>query len=169
MSEFINFHGMLISPASAMRCVASINGVVLFMPSNYKERGISAYQVTYLTTITYYLLVLFSFTGLSTTLQMTDFLESAEDLQKGLASPEVTEDIIAFVAKQASLPASDLKVIRRFSFHFRLPGFKVKMFHLSDGRSSGKLHLVEIYHPPTRWWLLLAPLLVVAAAVLPLL
>jgi hypothetical protein len=154
MNEFINFHGMLTSPSSAMRCVSSINGVILFMPSNYKDRGISAYQVTNLSTITYYLLVIFSFTGLSTKLQMTEFLESTEDLDKGLNSPEVTDDIIAFISEQSDIPATELKVIRRFSYNFTLPGLKVKMFHLSDCRPNGKLHLVEIYNPPKWWWLI---------------
>ena len=153
MGEFIYFHRMLISPSSAKRCVAAINGVILFMPSNYKERGISAFQVTNLTTFLYYLLVLFSFTGLSTKLQMTEFLESAEDLQGGLNSPEVTDDIIAFIAEHSNTQGADLKIIRRFSYNFILPGLKVKMFHLSDGRPNGKLHLVEIYNPPGWWWL----------------
>ena len=180
MSEFIDFHGMLISPSSAMRCVAAINGIILFMPSNYKERGISAFQVTNLSTFLYYLLVLFSFTGLSTKLQMTEFLESEEDLQRGLISPEVTEDIIAFISERSNIQGADLKVIRRFSYNFILPAIRVKMFHLSDGHPNGKLHLVEIYNPPQwwwlvdgllrRWWLILALLLPFGvAAVIPLL
>ena len=115
MKEFINFHGMLISPSSASRCVSSIDGVVLFMPTNYRDRGIAAFDVTYLNTLTYYLLVIFSLTGLSTALRLTDFLEAAENLRDGLESPEVTADILAYVAARSGAHAADLRVVRRFA------------------------------------------------------
>ena len=164
MREFIQFHSMKVSPSSAMRCVQSIDGVVLFMPSNYKVRGIAAYHVTILNTVTYYLLVLFSFTGFSTALNKTDFLETSEDLLNGLESPEVTEDIRAFVAEKSNTQVASLKVIRRFSFNFHIPGLRVKMFHLSDGRPDAKLHLVEIYQAPFPKWPLAAVLLPILAA-----
>ena len=164
MSEFVRFHSMLTFPWSAMRCVASVDGVILFMPTNYKERGIAAYHVSFLNTSVYYLLVLFSFTGISTALGMTEFLETSDNFEKGLESPEVTEDIKAFVVQHSNAQLSSLKVIRRFSFNFRIPGMKVKMFHLSDGRPEGKLHLVEIYEPPFPRWPALALTLPIAAA-----
>ena len=162
MTEFVRFHSMLVFPWSATRCVASIDGVVLFMPKNYKERGIAMYHVKSLNTWGYYLLVLFSLTGFSTALGMTEFLETSENFEKGLESPEVTEDIKDFVAQQSSTQLCALRVVRRFSFNFRITGLKVKMFHLSD--ADGKLHLVEIYEPPFPRWPLLAVMFPIAAA-----
>eukprot|EP00951_Prasinocladus_malaysianus_P030985 scaffold294701_cov46-Prasinocladus_malaysianus.AAC.1 len=37
LEEYRRFHGMLIGPRSAQRCISSISGHVLFMPCSYKR------------------------------------------------------------------------------------------------------------------------------------
>ena len=143
---------MLCSPLPADRCVKAFKGIILFMPSNYKEHGIAHYRVPNLNVVIYYFLVLWSFTGLSTLLQMTDCIETSEDLTNGLESPEITEDIVTYINQESAgdqvMKKQQLKVIRRYSFNFRLPGIRVKMFHLqSSDKTMDQLHLVEIYEP----------------------
>ena len=150
--DFTQFHGMQCSPISANRCINAFNGTILFMPSNYKEKGVANYRVTNLNLLTYYALVLWSFTGLSTLLRMTDFIETNEDLTNGLTSPEITEDIMTFINQESEgeqlTKKQKFKVIRRYAYNFRLPGVRVKMFHLqSSDTTNNKLHLVEIYEP----------------------
>ena len=160
---FTNFHGMLCNPMSANRCIKAFNGTILFMPSNYKEKGIANYHTTNLNLVTYYLLVLWSLTGLSTLLRMTDFIETKEDLKNGLVSPEITKDIVTYINQESG--SERLTVIRRYAFYFRLCGVRVKMFHLQSSDKADKLHLVEIYEPITFSQLVSTILIALAAIV----
>ena len=164
--EFTTFHGMLCNPMSANRCIKAFNGTILFMPSNYKEKGIATYHTTNLNLVTYYLLVLWSLTGLSTLLRMTHFIETKEDLKNGLISPEITEDIVTYINQESgSDQGNQLTVIRRYAFYFRLCGVRVKMFHLQSSDKADKLHLVEIYEPITFSQLVSTILIALAAIV----
>ncbi|KAJ3406031.1 hypothetical protein CcCBS67573_g01187 [Chytriomyces confervae] len=155
LTDFTNFHGMLASPAASLRCIAAFKGAaVIFMPSNYKLKGISAYNYTNLTLTLYYSLVVFSFTGLSTLLGLTHFVRAEEALEKGVQGADtlVTPDIIAFLQASPRLSGvvGELKVVRWFEYRFVVPGVKVHMFHVADSRlAEGKVHLVEIFDKDT--------------------
>ncbi|KAJ3238112.1 hypothetical protein HDU81_008412 [Chytriomyces hyalinus] len=154
LTDFTNFHGMLASPAASLRCIAAFAGAaVIFMPSNYKLKGISAYNYTNLTLMLYYSLVVSSFTGLSTLLGLTHFIRAEESLEKGVQGADslVTPDITAFLQKSAGLSGvGELKVVRWFEYKFVVPGVHVHMFHVADSRlAEGKVHLVEIFDKDT--------------------
>jgi len=101
------FHGMVCSPSTAQKCIHSFvsnhnttllnkdrqqkkpndknnrnsigSGSILFLPSNYSNDEIHVYDCCHtLTIVTYYALVLLSFTGLSTLLGLTDIICSEE-------------------------------------------------------------------------------------------
>mmetsp|Transcript_12397 Transcript_12397/g.15702 ORF Transcript_12397/g.15702 Transcript_12397/m.15702 type:complete len:245 (-) Transcript_12397:104-838(-) len=92
LKEFDNFHSMVCQPKAAQRCVdefKSKNGCILFMPTSYcstrnrddkKSRDIIAnYDGSILLNLlSYYALVVASFTGLCTLLGMTDTVEMEE-------------------------------------------------------------------------------------------
>lgn len=90
LAEYTRFHGMLISPGPAQRCIDSFTGKILFMPSSY-SRGFdtcplsdpkksSQWQVPAINLSSYYCLVLSSLTGLSSALGMTETIDSRDDL-----------------------------------------------------------------------------------------
>ncbi|KAJ3305612.1 hypothetical protein HDV03_001257 [Kappamyces sp. JEL0829] len=147
-AEFTAYHGMLSPPAASRRCTAAFDGTVVFMPSNYRERGIAHYDWTGYYTLTYYALVLASLTGLSTLLGCTNTVAATESLDSTVPSKEILSDILEYLAAKQGCQPSDLCMIRRFHFRFRLPGINVKMFHVRD-KSHGPLHLVEIYEKDT--------------------
>lgn len=141
LANFQNFHGMLIRPTIAKKCIDVFrNGKILFMPSN-REKGLQHFEVKGLDSLMYYGFVFYSFTGLSTLLGLTDFIESKEDFQ-GLKCPEITEEITNYIGGK-------LKIVRRFEYNFRLPAIRVKMYHLTDENFEA-LHLVEIYEGSMR-------------------
>ena len=76
LDEYVHFHGMLCSPDTAKRCVDSFDGTILFMPHTYSPATLPSFDCTrpILTVWSYYVLVLFSLTGLSTLLGRTKFL-----------------------------------------------------------------------------------------------
>jgi len=76
------FHGMIIGPVAAKRCIESFTGRVLSLPSTYLHnsdafpaRGISPWD-TPLSLSKYYFEALLSLTGLSTLLCLTDIVEA---------------------------------------------------------------------------------------------
>ena len=133
------------------------------MPYNTNSKYYKYYQHDNLSVIGYYLLVIFSLTGLSTVLGLTDTLECLEDLDsgEGLISGEINNDIYEhlqfttrrynFCGKVSLTHDSKLRVVRRFRYDFRLPGIKVQMFHILESYKTDKseederLHLVEFY------------------------
>ena len=108
--------------------------------------------------LTYFLLVVISFTGLSTMLGMTDFVDIREIDEKDQAaviaggkveedgeialSPllrserdprniAVSVDALKYVAKKSNIDElSEFRVVRRFEYDFRLVGVNVIMIHM---------------------------------------
>jgi hypothetical protein len=88
--DYTYFHGMLLGPKRAQRCINSFNGTILFMPHDYVPRdtgrdnridkSLAAYDCSppFLSLTLYYLLVLISFTGFSTICGWTRFLCAEE-------------------------------------------------------------------------------------------
>jgi hypothetical protein len=166
LAEFERFHAMLPRPGVARRCVAAFQNTILFAPSSYTDeddfptRGDSRYEVKRLTVFTYWLLVLASFTGLSTMLGRTDVLDAREvDVINEKEVDDVlpphalhpSEAMMTYVRRKAG---ERVRPCRRFEFNFRLAGLAVVMLHFR-GETTGRLHLVEIYHSrwpaPIRW------------------
>jgi len=177
---------MIAVPSSAQRCIDSFNGRILFMPSSYSRDtasfpavGRSPWEPATpgLNLVTYYLLVLFSLTGLSTVLGRTVVLDardvpadsSGEQLQCELASAGkpslVVEQIVLdyLVAPGSNrVAAHGVRLLRRFEYNFKMAGVNVVMLHFisvaPDGTPSvdaaGRdiLHLVEVYETTWRQW-----------------
>lgn len=142
MEEFTRFHGMVSGPSTSTQCINSFDGKILFMPSDYANKGLPAYEVDHLDLFTYYGLVFWSLTGLSTILGATKFTAAEENVKRGLPSSEITPEIKSYVNCKRGC-----KVIRRFEYDFQVPSIHVSMYHLTD--NTGKLSLVEIYDPAT--------------------
>lgn len=182
LTEYERFHGMLVGPGSAQRCIESFNGRILFMPSSYSRdadsfpaKGRSPWEPSTLNLFTYYLLVLFSLTGLSTLLGQTSVLDARAlssdsdsdglERQRQLCSaetPRLVVDQIALdylVAPGSSRPlAHAVQLKRRFEYNFKLAGVRVVMLHfislgpdgtpVFDAAGNEILHLVEVYETP---------------------
>ena len=166
LAEFERFHAMLPRPGVARRCVAAFQNTIVFAPASYTDaddfpaHGDSRYEVKRLTVFAYWLLVLASFTGLSTMLGCTDVIDARE--AEIINEQEVddvlpphglhpSEAMMAYVRRKAG---ERMRPCRRFEFNFRLAGLAVVMLHFR-GETTGRLHLVEIYHSrwpaPIRW------------------
>ena len=159
LAEFERFHAMLPRPGVARRCVAAFQNTIVFAPASYTDadfpsHGDSRYEVKRLTVLAYWLLVLASFTGLSTLLGRTDTLDARNvDVINEKEVDDVlpphglhpSEAMMAYVRRKAG---ERVRPCRRFEFNFRLAGLAVVMLHFR-GETTGRLHLVEIYH--TRW------------------
>ena len=159
LAEFERFHAMLPRPGVARRCVAAFQNTIVFAPASYTDanfpaRGDSRYEVKRLTVFAYWLLVLASFTGLSTMLGCTDVIDAREcEIINEREVDDVlpphglhpSEAMMAYVRRKAG---EHVRPCRRFEFNFRLAGLAVVMLHFR-GETTGRLHLVEIYH--TRW------------------
>lgn len=115
------------------------------MPYNYKEKGISRYEVPKISLWGYYSLVLSSLTGFSSLFGFTEVICAYENLQDGLSEcPEVTDDIISYL----NIKKESCKIIRRFEYIFQMSLLHVQMFHVQG--EDKKLHLVELIYP-TSW------------------
>ena len=166
LAEFERFHAMLPRPGVARRCVAAFQNTIVFAPASYTDaedfpaHGDSRYEVKRLTVFAYWLLVLASFTGLSTLLGRTDTVDAREvDVINEREVDDVlpphglhpSEAMMAYVRRKAG---ERVRPCRRFEFNFRLAGLAVVMLHFR-GETTGRLHLVEIYHSrwpaPIRW------------------
>ena len=153
--NYRNFHGMLCQPSTAQCCVDSFTGSILFMPHDYTTPSNYDFSRPLLTVGTYYLLVLISFTGLSTLLGATKFQCAEEynaDQVKIITTPLASksdpslifrEDCWNHVYKQCS--CNTLRLLRRFEYEFLWGNLSVVMLHLMC--ENNKLHLVEVY----RW------------------
>jgi hypothetical protein len=121
LETYYRFHGMLIGPSAARECCDSFaRGTILFMPSSYRlgendERGksragaaatrLSRWDASGVTVSRYFLLVLLSFTGLSTLLGLTETID-ARELREGEWSglfhqPSAGDDQLLQVSKEA--------------------------------------------------------------------
>jgi len=128
-----------------------------------------------LSPLTYYLLVVVSFTGLSTLLGLTESVDAREIGEKDQAaviasgkegddainlSPllrsirdpaniAVSIDALKYVAKRSDVDKlSDFRIVRRFEYDFRLIGINVIMIHMASPAQEGgtrPLHLIEVY------------------------
>ena len=165
LAEFERFHAMLPRPGVARRCVAAFQNTIVFAPASYTDadfpaHGDSRYEVKRLTVFAYWLLVLASFTGLSTLLGCTDTIDArAVDVINEREVDDVlpphglhpSEAMMSYVRRKAG---ERVRPCRRFEFNFRLAGLAVVMLHFR-GETTGRLHLVEIYHSrwpaPIRW------------------
>ena len=138
------FHSMTCNVLNATICSLSLKGKVLFMPEKCEPNDYKRYtylgSLDGLSVIRYYLLVILSFTGLSTLLGMTKTKRSEESLVVGFACNEITPAVL----QHLGIESENGLVIRRFEYDFGLPMLKVKMFHVLD-KATDKLHLVEIY------------------------
>ena len=181
LAEFERFHAMLPRPGVARRCVAAFQNTIVFAPASYTDaddfpaHGDSRYEVKRLTVFAYWLLVLASFTGLSTLLGCTDTIDArAVDVINEREVDDVlpphglhpSEAMMSYVRRKAG---ERVRPCRRFEFNFRLAGLAVVMLHFR-GETTGRLHLVEIYH--TRWpapirWLFETAKAIVAGLVSP--
>ena len=165
LAEFERFHAMLPRPGVARRCVAAFQNTIVFAPASYTDadfpaHGDSRYEVKRLTVFAYWLLVLASLTGLSTMLGCTDVLDARDvDVVNEKEIDDVlpphglhpSEAMMAYVRRKAG---ERVRPCRRFEFNFRLACLSVVMLHFR-GETTGRLHLVEIYHSrwpaPIRW------------------
>ena len=157
LEDYTNFHGMLCWPKTAKRCIDSFDGLVLFMPSNYGSATLEKYDRTRpaLTVLRYYLLVLISFTGLSTLLKITKFHCARQENAQPITGPiaaESNEDLIAdesvwqYIMDQSQ--TKNLKLTRRFEYSFCCGLISVVMLHITCSRNL--LHLVEVYQVKPR-------------------
>mmetsp|Transcript_28281 Transcript_28281/g.44114 ORF Transcript_28281/g.44114 Transcript_28281/m.44114 type:complete len:152 (+) Transcript_28281:749-1204(+) len=95
LTDYTNFHGMLIRPRKAQACIQSFKGCILFMPSDYGRDSAtfplqdwSPFEVRSLNLWSYFALVFFSLTGLSTLLNFTKTLDARESDLEGRWSGE---------------------------------------------------------------------------------
>eukprot|EP00967_Tisochrysis_lutea_P079092 scaffold108045_cov40-Tisochrysis_lutea.AAC.1 len=166
LTDYRHFHGMLIGPAAAARCVRSFNGRVLFMPA-HRAKDPKAFDGAPdrascfdfsrgLTLFGYFALVVASFTGLSTLLQCTETMDAREvspqDSERELPISEVESDELTLAKDYIRIYSRSrypTRLIRRFQFNFRLSGIKVRMFHFltqpEGTKGAPQLHLVEFY------------------------
>ena len=144
LSDFKNFHGMLISPSLAKLCIDQFSGgKVLFMPlSTPPSRYVDyLFKGSDITLFSYYLMTMYSFTMLSTLLRCTEFLAAEESLTGGgldlKKAGDLPQDVLPFLGKNVA-------VVRYFSYNFKTPKLRVKMWHVVD-RNTGVVNLVEIF------------------------
>mmetsp|Transcript_26052 Transcript_26052/g.43465 ORF Transcript_26052/g.43465 Transcript_26052/m.43465 type:complete len:211 (+) Transcript_26052:43-675(+) len=157
LEDYTNFHGMLCSPMTAQRCIDSFDGgTVLFLPNTHCSNTIAKHDAApVFSVLTYYLLVMFSLTGLSTLLKATKFRHAKEySNQPPVTGPlaslsdrdlVVNESVCNFVKDQqrGETTMDDcLTLERQFEYEF-LGGLSVVMFHLIC--QNNRLHLVEVY------------------------
>jgi hypothetical protein len=151
---------MLCHPKTARRCIDSFTGSILFMPHDYTTTQQNKTLLNYdcgggiLTLISYYLLVLVTFTGLSTLLQQTEIRTAEEtflelnDKNAIIVSQHdnrlrVDRLVLDYILRQ-NPNSSSLKLTRRFDYQFGgLVPISVIMLHLTCDQ--GLLHLVEVY------------------------
>ena len=162
IEDYRNFHGMLCRPITARRCIDSFTGTILFMPTHYSTNTICRYDCSngMLNLFSYYLLVLVSFTGLSTLFQQTKFLAAEKvpayphqlNVDKKLVSKRnpklfVDKNVLDYIMHQTD--SSTLQLVRRFEYYFGgLVPLSVIMLHFVCDK--GFLHLVEVYEVE-RW------------------
>eukprot|EP00527_Entomoneis_sp_CCMP2396_P007111 CAMPEP_0198140174 /NCGR_PEP_ID=MMETSP1443-20131203/3380_1 /TAXON_ID=186043 /ORGANISM="Entomoneis sp., Strain CCMP2396" /LENGTH=224 /DNA_ID=CAMNT_0043802521 /DNA_START=53 /DNA_END=727 /DNA_ORIENTATION=+ len=179
LQDFRNFHGMVCNPAAAGRCINEFSGATsIFMPSDYTRptneadggclNSFRSFDISkILNRVSYYALVLFSFTGLTSLLGCTKFLIGREEqgeisVEEGNivaeSNPELVIDSSVFeyiIKKQAQQQQFEDDLVtsscnhqffikRRFEYDFG-GMLTVMMIHLGCVGDEGKTHLVEVY------------------------
>ena len=160
LAQYNCFHSMLCMPPAAKACCDSFDGEIVFMPAG--ATAPLSDVTSKLNIVTYYLLCALSGTTLCTQRGLTDFVDFAlvegKDqavLVKGQLSPllsstrnnniAVSPEALQYLAKQANVDdISQFRIVRRFEYDFRLPGFNIIMIHLQS-EENGPLHLIEVY------------------------
>mmetsp|Transcript_3436 Transcript_3436/g.4979 ORF Transcript_3436/g.4979 Transcript_3436/m.4979 type:complete len:245 (-) Transcript_3436:80-814(-) len=173
LQDYIHMHGMLCHPATAQRTLNSFDGTILFMPFDYllEEEAVDCiasssvdfgcHDFTGVTVFMYYLLVICSFTGLSTLLKQTKFLvgrEENEEMQPPKNNEtsrevqyvaehnknlQVHRSVLNYVKERSGSKLIRLK--RRFEYDFGgIAKLSVMMLHFYS-EDTGLLHLVEVY------------------------
>lgn len=169
-SPYHRFHGMLCGPAVAAQCISAFDGTIVFMPATYRpedfaaavreERTLMPYEVQALTLLKYYLLVLWSMTGLCSLLRQTQTVDASELVggdgeKRAVAKPpedhalSVHPFVVDALASRHGVAGvrDSVRLIRRFEFRFRLTGLWVAMHHYKgvDAHGVETLSLVEVY------------------------
>jgi hypothetical protein len=177
---------MLCGTAAAERCIKSFDGVALFADqsaynaANSESNCLMAFDYNIrsifpsLTVWSYYLLVVFSFTGICTLFGQTRLLKVADDLDAPFNEEETNEGVSSEVAENLRIPPKVIEYIRNRSknlatsaaapvklddqkadvdndavvlkrrFEFDFGGFLTVMM-LHFVCSQRKTHLVEVY------------------------
>jgi len=165
---------MVIGPVAAKRCIESFTGRVLSLPSTYLHDedafppcGLSPWDVTPLSLSKYYFEALFSLTGLSTLLCLTDIVEARDiddysdalshsPLLKSAVVPELEVDsrVLEYLANHSSgwgdndgesrgainisgRSAFSVQLVRKFEFLFRLSGTRAVILHFKSVNRAG--------------------------------
>jgi len=172
LKDYERFHGMLVGPSAAQRCIASFSGRILFMPSRYSRdkhtfpsdgSGMSKWEVTSLNLFSYYGLVVASLTGLSTLLGCTETIDARavqddEDAElprlksRRTLSLSLEKIVLDYLSQpppitsgcsSTTVAPSCVKLVRRFEYHFKLCGIRVMMLHFVSVRPDGKVEYDE--------------------------
>mgnify|MGYP001275934491 CR=1 FL=1 len=155
---FTTFHGMLINPYHAYKCIEKINGKIIFISNKAAENiHLKKYKPIHLNLLSYYGLVIGSLTGLSTLLGMTQFIE----INDSVGDEQYIDNTLKSKLWQHLEFGEDHKIIRFFSYYFILPGIDVKMYHVKN-KNEDKLHLIELYTASKRLLLLWIFILIVS-------
>jgi hypothetical protein len=163
LHQYANFHGMLCHPKTAQRCIQSFDGKIVFAPMGYSSSTFPMFEysagsaLSRLNIFTYYLLVLFSLTGLATLCRRTRFV-AADDQEETVISAK--EPFVSTFHSELRvepfvwnyIAPSGEKIILKRRFEYKFEGFvpiKVIMLHLV---CEDKLHLVEVYRCDNRFF-----------------
>ena len=185
LQKFHHFHSMVCSPNTAHKCITAFKsnrGCILFMPYSYLDEidDIVKYDASISTNLlSYYLLVISSFTGISTLLGLTDTVDKFEtdidvwplkrrkpdefesSILKSKLDPrmEICDDVFKYIENEIfqdwgrdenEAPIFTLK--RKFEYRFRLVGLNVIMVHFESlYAEETRLHLVEVYFVKNRF------------------
>jgi hypothetical protein len=171
LGDYKRFHGMLCGVRTAKKCIQSFDGVVLFADQTfYDDETRSLSTVDYnskdippfmsLNVWSYYLLVLFSMTGLCTLLGQTRMLYMSDTIdirfEKGISNVEsnvirglhIPPKVLEYIRRKSNITndtsvVEDEVVIMKRMFGFDFGGYlSVIMVHfVCNGRQS----LVEVY------------------------
>lgn len=176
LEDYKAFHGMVCGITASRRCIASFDGCCLFANRSDYENSKDLATFDYLRTptglnlFTYYLLVVISFTGLSTLLGYTELLlaqvEDNETFSKGdgkvvksksYGDLEIPAKAIDYLIDRSQELSKDslsgnklpqVQLTRRFEFNFG-NWLSVVMCHFVC--SNGRKYLVEVYSLHGSW------------------
>ena len=167
LDEYSAFHGMFCRWSPSVRCIESFDGSFLFADyQTYEKSGKDLASVDFnrhpfkFNVVLYYLLVLYSFTGLCTLLGQTKCTCQKPEKQRFTLGNEkyihsefhkelrVTPEAIDYIlersqAASSSTSAPELLLTQRFEYEFGTY-LSVMMLHFTC--SAGQKHLVEVYN-----------------------
>jgi hypothetical protein len=168
LEEYSAFHGMLCRWSASIRCIESFDGSLLFADyQNYEKSGKDLASIDFnrppfnFNVGFYYLLVLYSFTGLCTLLGQTKFTCQKPEKQRFTLGNKkyiysefhkelrVTPEAIDYLLERSQAVSSstasapELVLTQRFEYEFG-NYLSVMMLHFTC--SAGQKHLVEVYN-----------------------